>query len=65
VLVGKSGGKRPLGRSECRWKDTIIMDLRGIVSGLTIETSGISCKHGTLLSIKCPEFVNDSANLGF
>jgi hypothetical protein len=26
VLVGKSEGKRPLGRPRCRWKDTIKMD---------------------------------------
>jgi hypothetical protein len=27
VLVGKSGGKRPLGRPRHRWKDGIRMDL--------------------------------------
>jgi hypothetical protein len=27
VLVGKSEGKRPLGRSRHRWEDTIKMDL--------------------------------------
>jgi hypothetical protein len=26
VLVGKPGGKRPLGRPSCRWKDIIKMD---------------------------------------
>jgi hypothetical protein len=31
VLVGKSVGKRPLGRPESRWKDNIRMDLREIV----------------------------------
>jgi hypothetical protein len=30
VLVGKPKGKRPLGRSRCRWKDGIRMDLREI-----------------------------------
>jgi hypothetical protein len=30
VLVGKSEGKRPLGRPRRRWKDGIIMDLREI-----------------------------------
>jgi hypothetical protein len=30
VLVGKPGGKRPLGRSRRRWKDGIRMDLREI-----------------------------------
>jgi hypothetical protein len=28
VLVGKSEGKRPLGRSRRRWEDGIRMDLR-------------------------------------
>jgi hypothetical protein len=28
VLVGRHEGKRPLGRSECRWEDNIKMDLR-------------------------------------
>jgi hypothetical protein len=27
VLVGKSEGKRPLGRPSCRWEDNIKMDL--------------------------------------
>jgi hypothetical protein len=30
VLVGKSEGKRPLGRPRRRWKDGIRMDLREI-----------------------------------
>jgi hypothetical protein len=28
ILVGKPGGKRPLGRPRCRWADNIKMDLR-------------------------------------
>jgi hypothetical protein len=28
ILVGKPGGKRPLGRSRRRWVDNIKMDLR-------------------------------------
>jgi hypothetical protein len=28
VLVGRSKGKRPLGRPRCRWEDNIKMDLR-------------------------------------
>jgi hypothetical protein len=28
VLVGKSEGKKPLGRPRCRWEDVIKMDLR-------------------------------------
>ena len=30
VLVGKSEGKRPLGRPRCRWEDNIKMDLREV-----------------------------------
>jgi hypothetical protein len=30
VLVGRPEGKRPLGRSRRRWKDTIKLDLREI-----------------------------------
>jgi hypothetical protein len=28
VLVGKSEGKRPLGRPRCRWEDNIMMYLQ-------------------------------------
>jgi len=28
VLVGKPEGKRPLGRSRCKWEDNIKMDCR-------------------------------------
>jgi hypothetical protein len=30
ILVGKPEGKRPLGRSRCRWMDNIKMDVREI-----------------------------------
>ena len=30
VLVGKPGGKRPLGRPRRRWEDNIKMDLREV-----------------------------------
>ena len=30
VLVGKSEGKRPLGRPRCRWVDNIRMDLQEV-----------------------------------
>jgi hypothetical protein len=30
VLVGKTEGKRPLGRPRRRWEDGIRMDLRGL-----------------------------------
>ena len=33
VLVGKSEGKRPLGRPRCRWEDNIRMELREVGCG--------------------------------
>ena len=33
VLVGKSEGKRPLGRPRCRWEDNIKMDLQEVGGG--------------------------------
>jgi len=33
VLVGKSGGKRPLGRPRRRWQDNIKMDLQEVGCG--------------------------------
>jgi hypothetical protein len=30
VLVGKSEGRRPLGRPRCRWEDNIKMDLQAV-----------------------------------
>jgi hypothetical protein len=30
VLIGRPDGKRPLGRSRCRWEDSIKLDLREI-----------------------------------
>jgi hypothetical protein len=47
VLVGKPEGKRPLGRTRCRWEDNIKMDLQEVgcrlwtrLSWLRIETGG-------------------------
>ena len=33
VLVGKSDGKRPLGRPRCRWEDNIKLDLQELRRG--------------------------------
>jgi hypothetical protein len=33
VLVGKSEGKRPLGRPRCRWEDSIKMNHQEVGSG--------------------------------
>jgi len=30
VLVGKRNGKKPLGRSKCRWEDNIKMDIQEV-----------------------------------
>jgi hypothetical protein len=40
ILVGKTEGKRPLGRTRRRWEDIIRMDLREIGWWLRIGTSG-------------------------
>jgi len=34
VLVGKPGGKRPLGRPRSRWEDNIKMDLQDVAGGM-------------------------------
>jgi len=34
VLVGKSEGRRPLGRARCRWEDNIKMDLQEVGCGV-------------------------------
>jgi len=48
VLLGKPGGKKPLGRHRCRWEDNIKMDLQevgwGARTGLSwfrIGTGGV------------------------
>ena len=33
ALVGKPGGKRPLGRPRCRWEDNIKMDIQKVRCG--------------------------------
>ena len=33
VLVGKPEGKRPFGRSRCRWEDNIKMDIQEVGCG--------------------------------
>jgi hypothetical protein len=53
ILVGKSGGKRPLGRPRHKWESGIRMDLRAISwdvwSGFNwhmIGTGGGLCDYG-------------------
>ena len=68
VLVGKSEGKRPLGRPRHRWEDNIKMDLQEVVCGDMdwIELAqdkgqmAITCECGNEPSgsIKCGEFLD-------
>ena len=41
ILTGKPTGKRPLGRSTCRWEDNIRMDLEeiGINAGNWVDSA--------------------------
>jgi hypothetical protein len=57
VLVGRSEGKRPLGRSRRRWKDNIKMDLREI--GFD-EANWIQLAQDR---VQCRAFVNTIMNL--
>jgi hypothetical protein len=49
VLVGKHEGKRPLGRSRCRWEDVIKVNLQeagwGVWSGLMWFRIGAGGRH--------------------
>jgi hypothetical protein len=67
VLVGKSEGKRPLGRPRRRWEDNIKPGLQevgyGVKTGLSWlkrETLAGTCECGNELSssIKCGEFLD-------
>jgi len=40
VLVGKHGGKRPLGRPRHKWKGNIKMDLEEVRWGHALDWSG-------------------------
>jgi hypothetical protein len=41
VLVGKPEGRRPLGRSRCRWEDDVRKDLREIgLGGCGLDSTG-------------------------
>jgi hypothetical protein len=41
VLVGKSGGKRPLGRPRRRWKDNIKMNFQEVGGGGSWRLVGV------------------------
>jgi hypothetical protein len=67
--VGKSEGKRPLGRPRHRWVDNIKMDLREIgwdgVDWIDMVQDRNQCKHGIEPSgsIKCWGFLEGLQNL--
>jgi hypothetical protein len=46
ILVGRSEGRRPLGRPRRRWEDNIKMDLREIVFGTWIGFIGLRIGTG-------------------
>ena len=65
VFVGKSEGKRPLGRPRHRLEDNIKMDIQKVGCGLDHAVSGYgqvagTCEYGNELSgsIKCGEFLD-------
>jgi hypothetical protein len=68
VLVGKSKGKRPLGKLGCRWEDNIKMDLQkvgyedidwiGLAQGPDRWRGTCDCCNEFSVSIKCGEFID-------
>jgi hypothetical protein len=54
-LVGKSEGKRPLGRPRHRWEDNIKMDLQEVGCGGMAGTC--ECGNEYYGSIKCRNFL--------
>jgi hypothetical protein len=46
LLVGKSEGKRPFGRSRHRWEDNIKMDLQEVVCGVWTVSSWLRIGTG-------------------
>jgi hypothetical protein len=57
VLVGRSEGKRPLGRPRRRWEDNIKMDLR------EIGIDGANCIQLAQDKVQWWNFVNTVTNL--
>jgi len=67
VLVGKSEGKRPLGRPKRRWVDNIRMDLQEVGCGYMDwiglaqdreVADGCECGNEPSGSVKCGEFLD-------
>jgi hypothetical protein len=53
LLVTESQGKRPLGRSGCKWEENITVDLKIMVGGCKLDSTGSGwgpvvgfCEHG-------------------
>jgi len=59
VLDGKPEGKRPLGRSRCRWEDNIRRDLREIGSKI------VAWLHLAQNRVQWRAVVNTAMNLRF
>jgi len=58
ILVGKSEGKRSLGRTKRIWEDNIKMDLQEVRWGHGLDLSGSECGNEPSGSIKCGEFLD-------
>jgi hypothetical protein len=56
VLVGKSEGKRPLGKPRLRWEDNIKVDLQDVGFGGMDWIDECGNEHSG--SIKCGEFLD-------
>ena len=56
VLVGKSEGKRPLGRRRRRWEDNIKMDLQEVGRGCGdwMELAQDRDRYGTVMNFRVP-----------
>jgi hypothetical protein len=57
ILIGRPEGRRPLGKSRCRWEDNIKMDLREIGFG------DVDCIHGAQDRDRWRALVNMVMNL--
>jgi hypothetical protein len=53
VLVGKPGGKRPLGRARCRWEDNIKINLKEVGGGGVVGTGWSWLRIGTGEGLSC------------